>query len=300
MKTPKILVVLVMMIVVLSLIACGMAILSLDSRHQFEYKTVRGETVLIQGGGLYKYDSVSLASQGISQDVVTLVVGIPLLIVACVLTMKRSLRGKLLLTGTLGYFLYTYTSYAFALAFNVLFLLYVALFTLSLSSLILVIGSYDVNELSSHFSEGLPRRAISTFSFIVGIFLLFNWLGHIVPALLQNTIPDLLLGSTTLVIQVLDLGLLVPLAFLSGILLLRKNPWGYLLSSLLLIKGFTLSLAIVAMIIGQWLASVQMSLPEVAIFVLLAVVDAVMTYLLITNIKEPVHQQYRLTVQRMP
>src|ERR1041385_2890770 len=107
MKTSITLVILVTMIVILAAVTTVSAILWSDSSQQFEYKTVRGDTVLIQGGGLYKYDSVSMASQGVSQDVVTLLVGIPMLIVASVLTVKGSLRGRLMLTGTLGYFLYT-------------------------------------------------------------------------------------------------------------------------------------------------------------------------------------------------
>ena len=77
---------------------------------------------MIYGHGVYRYDPLSMAAQGISQDAVTLVLGIPLLLVSLHLYRQRRLRGQLLLTGTLAYFLYTYTSLAFGAAFNPLFL----------------------------------------------------------------------------------------------------------------------------------------------------------------------------------
>jgi hypothetical protein len=47
-------------------------------------------------------------------------------------------------------------------------------------------------------------------------------------------------------VQAGDLGLVVPLAILSGALLLRRRPVGYLLASVLLVKGATFGLALVA------------------------------------------------------
>ena len=79
----------------------------------------------IYGKGLYYNDSVSVASQGRAQDIVTLTVGIPFLIVSLIFANKRSLRGKLLLTGALGYFLYTYMSYSFLAMYNNFFLIYI-------------------------------------------------------------------------------------------------------------------------------------------------------------------------------
>ena len=53
---------------------------------------------------LYARDSVSMASQAIAQDFVTLVIGIPLLIISfCSVVKRDSARGWFLLTGTLGY-----------------------------------------------------------------------------------------------------------------------------------------------------------------------------------------------------
>ena len=269
MKSSKTVVVLASLIVALSLIAVSVGIFWQDNGSPFEFKTLRGETVMIQGRGLYKYDSVSFAAQGIAQDVVTLLVGIPLLVASIMLYRRESFRGKLLLAGTLGYFLYTYVSYAFGAAYNNLFLLYVALFSLSLYAFILSIGSIGVATLPARFSERLPRRLVSTLLFAVGGFLVLAWSGRIGSALLDGSVPYGLESNSTLPLQAMDLGLIAPLAFVSGILLLRRSPWGYLLSSVALIKGFMMSFALIAMIVGEMLAGVQIYAGETVMFFVL-------------------------------
>ena len=113
---------------ILALIAAGLGVFWQGEGQPSEFLTLRGKTVMIQGRGLYQYDTVNLAAQAIGQDMVTLLVGIPLLIISVTLSKKGSLQGKVLLPGTLTYFLYTYVSYAFGVAYNILFLVYVSLF----------------------------------------------------------------------------------------------------------------------------------------------------------------------------
>lgn len=270
MKSSRTVIVLSALVAVLSLVAATAGVFRQGSGSAFQFPTLRGETVLIQGRGLYAYDTVSVAAQAIAQDVVTLVVGIPLLVLAVVLYGRGSLRGNLLLSGTLGYFLYTYASYSFLAAYNSLFLLYVALFSLSLSAFVLSLMSIDVRSLPSRFSEKLPRTFIAILLFAIAAFLLLAWLGRIVPSLLTDAVPFGLESYSTLVIQVLDLGLVVPLALLSGILLLMGRPWGYLLTGVALVKGFTMGLSVTAMALGQLIAGVEVAAFEVVVFPILA------------------------------
>ncbi|NOH01947.1 MAG: hypothetical protein HND47_08250 [Chloroflexi bacterium] len=201
---------------------------------------------------------------------------------------KGSVRGKLILAGTLAYFLYTYAAFSFGAAYNIVFLAYVALFTLSLFAFILTLMAIDIPALPGRFSPHLPRRTIVTFLFVVGIFLLFAWLGRIVPALLSNQPPIGLESNSTLVIQVLDLGLIMPIAFLSGILLWKQRPWGYLLASIVLVKGFTMLLAVSAMAVTMALAGVQVSIGEAIMFPSLALIDIGITTMLLKNVSDPV------------
>jgi hypothetical protein len=163
----------------------------------------------------------------------------------------------------------------------------VALFALSLFTFILTLMTIDMSALPGHFSPRLPRRTIAIFLFVVGGFLLLAWSGRIVPALLANRPPYGLESYTTLIIQALDLGLVMPIAILAGILLWKQRPWGYLLASIVLIKGMTLALAVSAMAVNMIRAGVQVKPGETLMFPIIAIIAIGMTVLLLKNVFEP-------------
>lgn len=276
---------LIPLIGVLALFAAGTGVFYRRPGQPYEHTNHRGETVMINGQGLYYYDTVSSAAQQQGNDVVTLTVGLPLLAISTWLAFRGSLRGRLLLTGTLGFFLYTYMSMAMLTSYNALFLVYTALFSLSLYAFILSMMAFDRETLPRHFSEQLPRRWIAGLMFLVGGFLLLAWLGRIVPPLLRGETPALE-NSTTLVIQAMDLGLIMPLAILSGVLLLRRSAWGYLLASVALLKGVTLGLGVSAMAINMTLRGVPDSLGIMIPFLAITLMNLVMAALLLKHVNE--------------
>jgi len=243
----------------------------------------RGEQVTINARGLYYWDTVSLVAQMQANDLVTLVLGLPLLAISFWLTQRGSLRGRLLLTGTLGFILYTYITMCFGAAYNPLFLVYVALFSLSLLAFILSMMSFDLPTLPAHFSEKLPRKSIAGLLFFAAGFLSLAWLGRIVPTFSQTQIPALE-NATSMVIQVMDLGIVVPLCILSGILLLRRSAWGYLLASVGMMKFLTLSIAVSLMGLNMARVGVPVSMVELGIFPTLAIATVIMTIRLLRNI----------------
>ena len=294
MKVPKTPTVLALLIAALALVAAGAGLFWQSDVQPFQFQTLRGETVTIAGQGLYRYDTVSSAAQQRAQDAVTLALGIPLLLASTWLATRGSLRGQLLLAGTLGYFLYTYTSMSFLTAFNPLFLVYVALFSLSLFAFVLTLISFDRATLPDRFSDRLPRRGIAGLFFVTAAFLSLAWLGRIGPALLTGLPPAGLESTTTLVIQVLDLGLVVPLAVLAGVLLLRRSAWGYLLASVALLKFLTMSIAVAAMAVNVLLVGEPISPMEVVMFPSIAVVTLGFTVALLRSVdgSERSHEAY--------
>lgn len=286
MKINQIVIRLSIIIVLLSLIAAGLGVFWQGQGETYTFTTLRGESVEIFGRGLYRHDSISYAAQATAQDAVTLILGIPLLIVGMIWASKGSLRGHLLLTGTLGYFLYTYTSYSFLSAYNVLFLEYVALFSLCLFAFILAMMSINPANVADKIAEKFPRKGISIFMMILAGFLLLAWLGRIVPGLMNGTPPFGLESYTTLVIQALDLGIIVPTSALAAVLLWRDRPWGYVLSAVVLVKGLTMGAALIAMIVGQIMAGVVVSMVEIVMFSGIALAALIFTFLSFQNIEE--------------
>jgi len=284
MKYQTILKWLVSLICILALGVAGAGLFDQTPGEPYLFTNHRGETVMINGYGLYYYDTVSSAAQMQGNDLVTLVVGLPLLIISALLAFRGSLRGKLLMTGTLGFFLYTYMSMASLASYNALFLIYVVIFALSFYAFILSMMSFDLIALPQAFSKKFPHGWVAGLMFLVGGFLLVAWLGRIVPHLLQKEIPALE-NTTTLVIQFMDLGLIVPMAFLGGVLLLRRKAWGYLLSSIMLTKGITLGLGVSAMAINMARRGVADSLGIMIPFLVITLLNIVVVWLLLKNIE---------------
>lgn len=277
---------LVICIIVLSLFASLIGIFSKGSIEKYEFESIYGKTVKLNAKGIYKYDSVSVAAQGKAQDIVTVLLGIPLLLYSLYLSRKGLIKGKLLLTGTLGYFLYTYVSYVFLWMYNPLFLVYVILMSASFFSFTLTMMSFDFKNLDIYFSEKLPVKFIGGFQIVFSIVIAMLWLGRIIPPLIDGNAPPGLEHYTTLVIQGIDLGFLVPTAFLSGVLILNRKPFGYLLSSVIIMKGVTMAAAITAMIIAMVYAGVQTSIAEIAIFPLINLVIVYCLVLILKNVNE--------------
>jgi hypothetical protein len=257
MKTSNTLVWLSSLIMVLASIAAGVGLLWQDEGSPFTFTTLRGQTVQIYGQGLYRYDTPIVAIGLKAADAVTLFLAIPLCLLALVLYRRGSLKGRLLLAGTLAYFLYMAISLAFGAAYNTLFLVYVALLALSLFAFILALASFDLAALPSHFSAALPRRGIGIYLIVSGAVLMLIWLAlSIIPAMLQGQAPPEVWSYTTVITFVLDLGIIAPALIVSGGLLLRRAPIGYLLAATLLVFTVVLGVNLTAGGVVQVLAGV--------------------------------------------
>jgi hypothetical protein len=286
MKNNKTILTLALLIIPLALLAAGAGVFWQGTGAAFPFDSLRGETVMIRGHGLYFFDTVNSSSQEVGQDVVTLILGIPLLIAGIALAQKGFLRGRLLLTGAFGYFLYTYAAMSFLTAFNPLYLVYVALFSVSLFGFILSLSGLDPNEVVQHVSENFPRRTIAVYFITVAAFLCLAWLKLVVPSIITGTPPAGLETAITMVIQSLDLGVIVPTSLITAILLLQKRPWGYTLASVVLLKILTMGAALIAMIIGQILAKVTIDPITSVFFILISVSGIVLAIATLRNISE--------------
>lgn len=269
----KIVMVLSVFIIILSAIAAMIGIFSNQIKEYADVTTSFGETIQLYNKGLYARDSISTASQAIAQDVVTLVVAIPLLIISLYLVKKKSKKGLFLLTGTVGYFLYTYTSYAFLVVFNALYLVYVVLMILSFYSFILCLMELNQFEIREMVSDSFPRKTLSVFFFAVGIMLMGMWLGRILPALMNGSAPVGLEHYSTLGIQTLDLGWVVPASIVTAYLLRKENKWGYLLAIVFVIKMITMTAAVSAMIVFMQINGVAVSVMEKILFPVLLLIS---------------------------
>ena len=258
MKSQSTLAWLVPLIAILAAITAAIGLFSTSGDGPFQFTTLRGETIEIYGRGLYRYDTSLIAVGYRVSDAFTLIAGIPLLLISYWLYERGSLRGKILLTGTLLFFLYNFGSLAIGAAYNNLLLIYIILTMTTFLASVALLMSFDSRVFRMQFSDRLPRRGISLYFIISGIALFCIWLLlSIVPALLAGGVPAELASYTTVITFVLDMGIIAPVLVSAGILLRRSEPLGYVLSSLLLVFIDALGLSLLAMGIVQKMAGLM-------------------------------------------
>jgi len=288
MKNQKSITILTTIIIFLSAFAAFTGILSSGGPGSFEYESIRGETVEIYGVGVYRHMSAEVAPQGIAQDYITLIIGIPLLLLSLVYGRKGSLKGRFILSGTLGYFLVTYLFYLVMGMYNQLFLVYTALLGTSFFAFTTTLFSFDLNRLPQAFGTSVPVKTAGGFLILNALLIALLWLEIVVPPLLDGSIiPVETEHYTTLIVQGLDLGLLLPLAVAAGILFIQKKPIGFLAAPVYLVFLSILMIALIGKIIAIGLLG-QNFIPVVFIIPSIALVSITLTILVLNSLEYPI------------
>ncbi len=236
-------------------------------------------------GGLYR-DNPSLLAQAIGQDLVTLLLALPGLVISAYLASRGSLRARLVWLGLLVYVVYTYASYAFGIRWNPLFLAYIALLGCSTYALIGSLVTADMAAIKAAFGVRTPISAVSSFLLVIaGVFYLM-WLSEAVPASFTGVVPQSVQedGTPTNVIHVLDMGLLLPALIIGALSLLRRRPLGYALSAAFLVNLAFLALAVLSMGLFQARAGEPAPVPMLAVFIGLFGVSAGMLMWYLRNV----------------
>lgn len=172
--------------------------------------------------GLY-VDAPNWVQQARGTDLATLFLAVPVMAIGLWTATRGSSPGRLALVAGLLYLVYNYAIAAFAVAMNPLTAVYIAIFGLSLWSLVLA-GRVAV-EASDGVTERLNRRTAG--GFLIGVATLFSllWLGQIATASMTGTLPPDLVkaGLSTNPVYALDLAFFLPLCAVAGIGLVRRS-----------------------------------------------------------------------------
>jgi hypothetical protein len=183
--------------------------------------SVRGEVYDLVTSGVYANNPERLVAEGIGWDLVTLLLVVPAVLVTSWFVARGSLRARLAAVGLLGYILYQYLMYAMAWAVGPLLPAFIVILAVSLVGIGWVASSIDLGLLAAHVTDRFPRRGVVTFAAVIGVLLVGMWVPRLA-AVLGGDLDGTLLGQTTLVVQALDLGLIVPLAVVTAVLVHRS------------------------------------------------------------------------------
>jgi hypothetical protein len=197
--------------------------------------------------GLYRDNQFVIAAWR-GNDLVTLFIMVPILVTSLCLARRGSHRAQLVWLGTLDYMLYNYAFYLFAASFNKFFLIYAALFGLSIFALIFGLVGINVQTIAQEFRATTPVRWISGYMVFSAIGLSIVYLTQSISFVLTGQLPSIITrtGHPTSIVFALDLTLLIPVLMLGAIWLLRRQPWGYVLAAISTVKGpaYTLVLTV--------------------------------------------------------
>lgn len=264
----------ILLISLLAVIATITPFLFTSGPGHSEYISVRGKPVELYGYGPYRHMPSDVAVQGLAQDVVTLLLGIPVLLLSLWLTYRKSNVGYLMLTGSVGYLFVQYTLYLAMATYNELFLLWVALVLATFQVLVrLLVGGSHLTS-TSRPSSTATRRFVGYFLITNAALIGLLWLNVVVPPLLDGTLyPEGLAHFTTMIVQGFDLALFLPPSILAGYYYLRRKKVGELLAPAYAMFLSLQMAALLAKII--WMAAIGVTTGPALVIIPLLLIGAV-------------------------
>jgi hypothetical protein len=285
--------ILVILIGILSGVASSIGIFSDNIEGPREVISVHGRKVTLYGKGAYHHMSEQVAPQGIAQDVVTLFIAIPMLFISLGIYNRGSVRGKILLAGTLAYFLVTYLFFTLMAMYNQLFLLWVINLSLCFYSFLIVFTSVDGREI--YFNTSLPNKFIGGFLMFCSTAIALLWLSVIIPPMLKHSVPEEVEHYTTLVVQALDLSILLPASFISGWLLYKRRDFGFIIAPVYIVFLTLLMLALTAKVMAMGILGYNI-IPVVYIIPSFALITLICFIIIFSKLKTKLNYETAYTV----
>jgi hypothetical protein len=170
-------------------------------------------------------------------DLTTIVVAAPVLITSLLLARRGSRAAQAVWLGALAYSLYNYAYYVFGAEFNDVFVLHIALFSLSIAALTLAVANIDTGAIAHRFGGVRGAKFIGGFLAVVGIVLGGLWLFLAIRFAVTGELLAGLPPDGVHLVFAIDTSLLVPALVISGFLLWRHTPQGYVFGTAMAVMG---------------------------------------------------------------
>ncbi|HXG07323.1 MAG TPA: hypothetical protein VNI77_08380, partial [Nitrososphaera sp.] len=183
-------------------------------------------------------------------DLVTLLIAVPLLLGSMWFLSRGSTRARLIWLGVLGYAFYNYAYYVLGAALNVFFAIYVLTFVVAAASLITGLVRTDATSIASAFSVNTPARTLGGYYVFVATGLSVVWLATWAAYVFAGR-PTPVETEAFHLVAALDMTLMVPVLVTGGVLLWRRRPWGYVIAT---VAGIQASLYLLVLSVNSTVA----------------------------------------------
>lgn len=182
----------------------------------------------------------------VPNDVVNLVIGLPILLGSMWLARSGRLIGLLCWPGALFFVLYNYIGYVFALPLTAAFLLHLALVASSAYTLIGLVAAIDGDAVRGRLAGAVPERLAGGILAVLGLLFFLRVIGVIAGALAGEAA----VAEAERAVQTADF-LTTPAWIIGGILLWRRQELGYAAGLGLLFQASMLFIALIAFLLLQ-------------------------------------------------
>ncbi len=201
-------------------------------------------TGLLYPGQIYPSEDLVLAFM--PNDIINLVIGLPILLVSMWLTSRGKLLGLLFWPGALFYVLYNYLIYVLAMPINMVSLAALILVTMSAYALIDLLARFDRTAIREALSGAVPERLAGGVLMGLGSLFMLRVMAIFIGAIINQT----LLPETEKALNISDF-LISPAAVIGGLLLWQRKEMGYAVGLALLFQQSMLFIGLIAVLALQ-------------------------------------------------
>ena len=201
-------------------------------------------------------------------DVVNLLIGVPILLGSMWFTRRGKFIGILLWPGALFYVVYNYLAYVFGLPFNLVFLPNLILVTLSTYTLIGFVANIDGPKVEQRLSGSVSEKLSGGIILSFGVIFLIR----VCVIAIGANIDGSKITATELAPMISDF-VLCPAWIIGGVLLWRKQALGYVSGLGLLFQASMLFIGlIIYMLIQPSLTGAPTSLIDVIVVLIMGMI----------------------------
>jgi len=192
------------------------------------------------------YPTEAMHQMFFANDVVNLVIGLPLLLGSLWLSSRGKLLGLLFWPGALMYVLYNYIAYLFSSPLSWIYLIYMVLVSACVYTLIGLFTQIDVENVSAQLFGSIPEKLSGGVILGLGALNFLRVLFMITRALISQSS----IATTDLSVLLADF-LLSPAWIIGGVLLLRRKALGYVSGLALLFQASMLFIGLIVFLALQ-------------------------------------------------
>ncbi len=192
------------------------------------------------------YPSPELIQSFMANDVINLVIGLPILLGSIWLTQREKLVGLLCWPGALLYVLYNYIAYAVGIPFSWPSLVFLALILLSVYTIFHLLKRIDKEPVQMQLAGAVPEKFSGWVLLIFGILFSLRAIGM----LAQGYADQIALPVSELGVLIADI-ILSAFLITGGVLLLQKRPLGYVCGLGLFFVASMLFVGLIAVLLLQ-------------------------------------------------